>query len=90
MISLAKLDKTTLVPLGVVVGAFFSLASAYNYLESRFRGVERLLETVDRRLERVEERQKDGWSVSDQLIWAAKLARDNPELKVPGPGGGRD
>lgn len=66
----------TLIPLSILGGCIVSLVSLVWWLSNKF-------DTIDHRLERIEMRMVDQLSRSEHEAWALRLARDNPQLKVP-------
>lgn len=76
--TIGKIDQNTLVPLGVVVSVMLGLFGAHTWLDAR-------LDLIDSRLERIEDVGSDRWTVTDQRLWAADLARQNATLSVPEP-----
>lgn len=77
-VKIPRLDQNTLVPLGVVVSVMLGLFGAHTWLDAR-------LDLIDARLERIEDVNSDRWTVTDQRLWAAELARTNATLNVPEP-----
>jgi hypothetical protein len=76
----SKLDKDTLVPLGVVLTICGAAFGAHTYLSSQFN-------SLDRRLERIELKQEassaNQWTVMNMKYWALRLEKSNPTLKIP-------
>ena len=77
------LGRNTFIPIGVTLGIFLTIASAWGYLDSRFSDVMGSLDRQDRRLEQLERTSKDRWSSIDMRLWVSEFRRMNPEVKIP-------
>ena len=78
-----KIDRSTLVPLGVVATCIVALVSAWGFFDNRFTAIDDALRRQDRRLEKLEELAGDRWSSTAMKLWVSELRRLNPDLKVP-------
>jgi hypothetical protein len=70
------LDKTTLVPLGLVGGFLTTFLVGTFWLQGR-------LSEIDRKLERIDARVQTTWDRTSMENWALRLARQNPSVDVP-------
>ena len=70
------IDRSTLVPLGVMASVLTVFLGATWWLQGR-------LSDIDRRLERIEYKTDASWNQTSMENWALKLARQNPTLLVP-------
>lgn len=70
------IDKSTLIPIGLVGVFILGTVGVVNWLNDRFN-------MIDRRLERMEDRMVDSFTRSEMNAWTLTLSRDNPNLKVP-------
>lgn len=76
--------KTTL---GVVVTVLVVLLGAFGYMESFKASIIQRLDKQGYRMQRMEEKDaayaKNSWTKTDMELWAERLARANPDLKLP-------
>jgi len=92
--TLVKIDRSTLVPIGVVVVLLVGIFGIFGYLDSRFTAqqtsmdvrfttIDKALEKQDRRLEKLEEKGDKAWTSIQQELWVSEFRRLNPKVKVP-------
>ncbi len=70
--TMSELSERTRVPLGAVVSLVVVVISIVWFLAR-----------IDARLARIEQHVASDWMTSDQALWGAELARQNPSLRVP-------
>lgn len=79
----SKIDRSTLVPIGVAFSALVVVFAAWGFLDSRFTDIDKALDKQDRRLEKLEDRSNERWTQTDMQLWEAKFKNLNPSLKFP-------
>ena len=84
-----KIDRTTLVPIGLLVAVVISAISATvwinTYLLRLTYSVEALNERVTALSTRLDAATGDRWTMSDMVAWVALTAAKNPALVLPDP-----
>jgi hypothetical protein len=70
------ISASTLMPVGIIGTVVMSAIAFVWWLGDKFGN-------IDHRLERIESRMVDNMARSEMEAWALRLARDNPNLKVP-------
>lgn len=78
-----KIDRSTLVPIGVVVSIVLTLCGVLGFLDSRFTAIDKALDKQDRRLEKLEESGQAQWTSIQMKLWVSEFRRLNPDVKVP-------
>lgn len=71
-----RIDKSTLIPVGVAATIVTTLMGATWWLQGR-------LSDIDRRLERIEMKTDASWNETAMENWALRLAKANPNISVP-------
>lgn len=71
-----EINERSRIPLYILYGAIVATASLSIMATKIFF-------SIDKRLERIERHVSEDWSLHDQELWAYKLGRENPSIKVP-------
>ena len=88
------LSRNTSITVGAALGAVVFLFTGFGWVTTNINNVRDEvqgirtevrdgLRDIGTRVERIEERRDEAWTRQAQVVWALKLERENPTLKVP-------
>ena len=82
-----KLNKDTLVPIGLVAGVAVALATGAVWLNTKLQSIDFKMEMLSQQLKAVtvqlETDHREHWSTRDMELWAKLLRAQNPDIKIP-------
>lgn len=82
---LFTLDKSTLVPIGLLVSVVLASIGATTWIQGTLMELQHKIDLLDTRMTTIATMDRDRWMLHDQTAWAELLQARNPALNVPIP-----
>lgn len=80
---LFTLDRSTLVPIGLLVSVVLASITATTWLHGTLLKLDHKIEQLNQRVGLLTDGVRDRWTGGDMRTWAELLAARNPTLSVP-------
>lgn len=83
--SLFTLDRSTLVPIGLLVSVVLASIAATTWIQGTLMQLQHKIDMLDTRLSVLSQVNADRWMLHDMAAWAELLQARNAALNVPIP-----
>lgn len=83
--SVFTLDKSTLVPIGLLISVVLASIGAATWIQGTLLELDHKIEQLNLRIAQLSDNTRDRWTVTDMKRWAELLQARNATLSVPIP-----